>query len=89
MNYIDDIQQKLNPYQLGLPNQSQSCPIITLPCDQIDHCPKEMIDRERNYLKTRNNRQLLQLKDTVHEKELVGIISTYSLGVNLISVYHF
>ena len=47
--------------------------ITTLSFDQIEHCLKEFVDRERKYLSMRNNEQLIKFKDNIHEKNLFKI----------------
>lgn len=82
MNYIQNIKKYLSQCQIDLIKHSQSCPITTLSFDQIEHGLKEFVDRERNYLSTRNNEQLIQFKNHIHEKDLFKIISVYSSQVN-------
>ena len=84
MNQIDNIKQQLNQYQLELSNQSQSYSIISLSFDHIDHCLKEMVDRERKYLRGRNNDRLLNFKNDIHQNELFKMMSTYSTTLDLV-----
>jgi hypothetical protein len=89
MNYIENINEQLNQYQLELIKQSQSCPITTLSFDCIDPSLKEMVGHERKYLSTKNNNQLLKFKADIHEKDSFGIISIYRLTIDLVTLYSF
>jgi len=82
MNYIKNIKKQFNQCQFELIKHSQSCPIRTLSFDQIQYCLKEFVDRERKYLSTRHNDQLIKFKDDIHEKELFKTISTYFSKTN-------
>ncbi|CAF1255732.1 unnamed protein product [Adineta ricciae] len=81
VHYIHTLQQRLNQCQLELSKHSHLCPITILSLNQIDHSLKEMVDYERKYLSTRNNRRLFQFKDKIHENDLSGLISTYRLTI--------
>ncbi|CAF1348914.1 unnamed protein product [Adineta steineri] len=83
INYIQDIENQMNQYQIKLTEQSQSCPITTLTMDQIDSCLKEFINCQRQYLDKRNNNQLAKFKDNIKEKELFEILTTYSSTLDL------
>jgi hypothetical protein len=88
MNYLENIKQQLNQCQLELSKQSQSCPITNLSLNQIDHCLKEYVHTERNYLLTRNNEQFNKFQDNIREKDLYKTIVSYQLNINLVSTYN-
>ena len=74
-NYLQNIESYLSQCQMELTKHSQSYPIESLPFDQVELRLKEFVDRERNYLSTRNNEQLNNFKDDIRGKELFEIIS--------------
>ncbi len=84
-NYLESIKQQLNQCQLELDKQSHSCPITSLPLNQIDDRLKKYVHAERNYLLTRNNDQLNKFKDNIYEKDLYKTIVSYGLPMNLVS----
>ncbi|CAF3586434.1 unnamed protein product, partial [Adineta steineri] len=83
LNYLEYLKKLLCQCQLELDKQSQTCPITGLSLEQIDHCLKEYVHSERNYLSTRNNNQLIKFKEIIHEKDLYKTIATYQLSINL------
>jgi hypothetical protein len=82
MNYLHTIQKHLSQCQMELIKHSQSYPIKALPFDQVELHLKEFVDCERQYLSTRNNEQLNNFKDAIHEKDLLKMISTYFSQIN-------
>ncbi|CAF1272421.1 unnamed protein product [Didymodactylos carnosus] len=80
INYLQNIKTQLGQYQIELTKHFQSCPVIPkLSFDQIQHCRKELVDRERKYLSMRNNGQLIKFKDNIDETNLFNSICTSSL----------
>ena len=77
--YTNCYNTPLNQCQLELTKQSRSCSITKLSFDTIEYDLKELVNRERKYLSTRNNEQLIQFKDHIYEKNLFNTISTSSL----------
>ncbi len=62
---------------MELTKHSQSYPITALPFDQVELCLKQFVDRERKYLLTRNNEQLVHFKDDIHGKDQFKMISIH------------
>ena len=54
LNYIENIKQQMEQYQIKLTKQSGSCSITSISLIQIDHCLKEFVDCQRKYLSTRH-----------------------------------
>ncbi|CAF4161777.1 unnamed protein product, partial [Rotaria sordida] len=77
--YIKDIEHELDLCQMKLREQSQLCPITTLPLVQIDSHMKKLVQNERHYLSLRNNDQLFKFKDDLHVQQLFETISQYCL----------
>ena len=76
ITHLQNIAKQLSECQSKLTTHSQLCPITALPFDQIEHRLKQLVDRERNYLSTRNEAQLIQFRDRIREQELMDTIST-------------
>ena len=85
INYMETLEKQVNECQLELSKQSQTCPIQTISLNQIDQFLKEMVDCERKYLLTRNDRQLEQFKNEIHRQDLLRQISTYHLTMEQVS----
>ncbi|CAF4148154.1 unnamed protein product, partial [Rotaria sordida] len=79
IKYIKDIEHELDLYQMKLREQTQLCPVTTLPLVQIDSHLKKLVQRERHYLSVRNNDQLNKFKDDLHVQQLFETISQYQL----------
>jgi hypothetical protein len=86
INYIEDLKNQIDQYQMELGNQSALCPITSLSLDHMDHCLKEFVNGQRNYLSRRNNDQLVKFKDHIEENELFEIITTYYPTVDQVSI---
>ena len=86
INYMESLEKQVNECQLEFLKQSQTCPIQAIPLDQIDQYLKEVVDRERKYLLTRNNRQLEQFKNEIYRQDLLRQISTYHLTMDQVSL---
>ncbi|CAF4038986.1 unnamed protein product [Adineta steineri] len=74
ITYIEDIKQQLNEQQVKLTENSASCPILPMSFNRMDHCLKELVDSERNYLLTYTENQLIKFKDCIQEKQLYELI---------------
>lgn len=86
---MQDIKKQLNHCQMQLIKQAEAYPITGLSFDQVDRCLKEFVHCQRKYLSRRNNEQLVQFKDDIHEKDLLKTISTNSLTNDQVSVPSF
>ena len=86
INYIKDIQQQIDQYQIKLTRQSTICPITSVSFDNIDHCLKEYVDCQRKYLSTRNNKQLIKFKGDIKENELFESVTTYYPTIDHVSI---
>ncbi|CAF1315870.1 unnamed protein product [Rotaria sp. Silwood1] len=79
INYIKEIDHELNSCQMKLKEETQSCPVATLPLEQIDSHMKEFVEKERQYVTLRNNDQLTKFKDDLQTQQLFQTISQYHL----------
>ena len=77
MNNIEQMKQQMEEYKTELTKQSELCPIGKPLFNEIDHCFKEFVDTQRNYLTIRNDNQLNIFKDHIKESELFEIITIY------------
>ncbi|CAF1139902.1 unnamed protein product [Rotaria sordida] len=89
VTYITDLKKQMDQCKMELIKQSQLCPITTLSLDRIDQYLNEFVDCQRNYLSTRNSRQLIKFNNDFHEKELFKTISGYRLTFDQVSLYDF
>ncbi|CAF1297315.1 unnamed protein product [Adineta steineri] len=76
ITYIEDIKQQIDKQQARLTENSALCSILPVSVNRIDHCLKELIDSERNYLLARNKGQLIKFKDYIYEKKLYELITS-------------
>ncbi|CAF5085130.1 unnamed protein product [Rotaria sp. Silwood1] len=88
INYISDIEHELNECQKKLTKQTQSCPVTTLPLEQIDSHMKKAVDKERQYLSLKNNDQLNKFKDDLYHQQLFQTISQYHLTFDHMEYIH-
>ena len=86
LNYIENIKQQMEQYQIELTKQSESYPITSISLIQIDHCLKEFVNCQRKYLSIRNNNQLIKFKDHIQEKELFEIINAFHLTIDQVCI---
>ncbi|CAF4465023.1 unnamed protein product [Rotaria socialis] len=85
MNYIENNKKQLNHCQFELTKQEQqfqTCPMIELSFEQIEHRLKELVNRERKYLSKRNSDKLMKFKGDISEKQLLTTISASSIMSN-------
>ncbi|CAF1524992.1 unnamed protein product, partial [Adineta steineri] len=75
-NYIEQLNEQINQYQIELTNQLSSYSMIPISIDQVDTCLKEYVDHQRQYLLTRNNKQLAKFQDEIQAKNLYETIMT-------------
>src|SRR5689334_18922143 len=87
IKYITDIEDELHECQKKLTEQTQLCPVTTLPLEQIDSYMKKVVEKERQYLSLRNNDQLTKFKDNLHHQQLFQTISQYHLTFNHVSFF--
>ena len=87
MNYIEDIKKQIDQYQIELAKQSEVwIPITSVSFVQIDHCLKEFVHCQRQYLSTRNNHQLTKSKDDIRITALFEIITSYYPTMDQVSI---
>src|SRR5689334_16435494 len=87
MKYITDVEDELHECQKKLTEQTQLCPVTTLPLEQIDSHMKKVVEKERQYLSLRNNDQLTKFKDNLHHQQLFQTISQYNLTFDHVSFF--
>jgi hypothetical protein len=84
--YIEMVKTELNQFQTRLNEQKSSCPIRDSTVDQIDQSLNKFIDCQRNYLSTRNIKELTQFKEQIAEKESLEEISVLSLRTDQVNL---
>ena len=86
---LKEIKQQLNQYEMDITAQSQLFTSTSLPLEDIDQCLKKYIHTERNYLSSRNNKQLNEFKYTIHGQQLSDDITSYPLlSEHIVSLHH-
>ncbi|CAF1533969.1 unnamed protein product [Adineta ricciae] len=82
VKYTEDIEQQTRMYQMKINQQSAFCPIIPISFDRIDHCLKDFVESERQYLFKRNQNQLIKFKNDIDRKKLYQTINTNVFNAN-------
>ncbi|CAF4313176.1 unnamed protein product, partial [Adineta steineri] len=81
-NYIGQLNEQINQYQTELTTQLSSYSMIPVSVNQVDTCLKEYVDHQRQYLLTRNNKQLAKFQNEIQAKKLYETIMTSYPNLN-------
>jgi len=77
---MDQFHIKLNEQAALYPTTS------SISFDQMDLALKDFVNSQRNYLLTRNDRQLVKFKDYIEENRLFEVVTAYYTTMDQVSI---
>lgn len=86
LNYLQDIQEKIDHCMKKLTEQIESYPIKQISFEIIDRNLKEFVNHQRNYLLRRNNNLLNKFKVNIQNSKTFQDITTYYSTVDQVCI---